>query len=140
MAIPRSLCNVVMLAAFPRIIIIRAGPTVMIRGECKRVLALRVAAVFGDNRAWRRNYLVTFLCALVPLLLLPRRATALTGGRPAVRGRAICERPGRRGRLAPTHVASAFCNRVTQYSQARSTPRPGRLCAPHFSRSPGVSG
>src|ERR1700730_110325 len=139
MVIPRSLRNVVVLASIPRIII-RAEPTVMIRGESKRVLALCVAAVFGDNRAWLRNYLVTFLCALVPLLLLFRRGAALSGGRPAVCGRATCARPSRRGSLAAAHIASAFCNRVTQYSHARSTPRPDRLWAPHFSRSPGVSG
>jgi hypothetical protein len=38
--------------SFPRIIVVREEPTVMIRGEWKRVLAVRVTAVFGDNRAW----------------------------------------------------------------------------------------
>src|ERR1700736_2396693 len=61
-------------------------------------------------------------------------------GSPAVRGRATSARPFIRGRPASPHDASAFCNRVTQYSQARSTPRSPRLWAPHFSASPGDSG
>src|SRR6185503_1562368 len=67
-------------------------------------------------------------------------AGLLACGSPAVCGRATAASPFICGRPAAAHIASAFCSRVTQYSQARSTPRAPRLCPPHFSASPADSG
>src|SRR6266511_5625322 len=78
----------------------------------------------------------------LPALALARGRAAAGFARvaAAARGRAEAALPVTIGRPLAAHMASAFCRRTLQYSQARSMPRVPILWPPVFSVSPGVSG